>query len=332
MKKEVSKKESDEMDSENGRIPIAIHHDADGISSAVLLMKSMDKKQSDFETFFPDVFGSFLDKNSYMVDMTPREGFEGVCYDHHDQHPDKIDYKLIFGHKPTSALVFEDRFKYLPSNEWWKMAVGCVGDYSVESIPPKVWDSSPSLRDVHTTVWEEWGELNVQISHYTVYKLIASPINAACRVGKEHIALDKLFNANRPTDLLYDEELNSYKVKVQKEVKRVIKDSGKSDNPRLIFPGAGDIGLISFRSKLRISGIVSSKIHEVFSGNDAKTIIAINETRGNGGKGSIRGNMTGYIASKLSEAGFATGGHGVAAGFDMNALPMSYLIDVVRKI
>jgi len=316
---------------EKGKVGISTHHDADGVTSAVLFMKAMDLDISDVDLYFPEEFGDYRPQDKYIFDMTPKEGYEGICFDHHDQHSDDNSYTLKFGNVPTSRLVY-DEYDGIPEQDKWKVAVGCVGDSSTHSIPNEVLGDESRLEDVHTAIWEDWDEDELQTNPMVAYKLLPSPINAACRVGNSKESLMKLFYAKRPTDLIYDEELDSYKKVVRDEVSDVIKNSGKDGRRKLIFPGDGNIGVFVYSSEYRISGIISSKLYSIFDDNEDRTIISINVSRGENGKGSIRSDRTGYVAEKLRESGIKARGHAMAAGVSLNGVPVNYLVDVVRQM
>ncbi len=323
---------SGEKKQEERKVGISAHADADGVCSTALFLHAMGLEIEDVDLYFPDEFGDYREIDEYMFDMTPSEGFEERCVDHHDQHPDEHEYRLTYGEVPASRLVYNIYGSEIPQEERWKVAVGCAGDMDVPSIPNEVLGEGSKLEDVHTSIWEDWDEDELQINPMVAYKLLPSPINAACRVGNPKEALLKLYYANRPSDLIYDEELASYKKSIREEVSQVIKKSGKKGRRKLVFPGDGNIGVFVYSSDYRISGIVSSKLHSIFSDNEDRTIISINTERGENGKGSIRSDRTGFVAKKLREGGIEARGHRMAAGVDLGDTTVNYLLDIVRSI
>lgn len=311
------------------KFKISAHHDADGISATVLYMKSVGLELEDVEVDFPDEFGLAHPDTDMIVDMVPREPeYSGECIDHHDQHPYEKDreYTLIYDEYPSAVTVY-NRFM-IPDEESWKVAIGAVGDVQPEEIPGEIFLINPFLRDSYSSLWKDYDTWSLKSNVLPAYKLISSPVNAMARVGNEQMALEKVYNAEKPEDLIYDSDAVECKQNVRKEFKRIVKGVGKVGQKR---KGSrkmyewNDIIYVPFRSDYRISGYIGAQVHDDMD----KTVLSLNLERG---KGSVRGDLTNMVAEALKQHDFHVGGHGGACGVTIDSSRDDELLEVLRSL
>lgn len=281
---------------------IATHSDADGISSAVLLVKALYLQRGEYEMVFPEEFGILQGDEDYCLDMRPENAeWKGLCIDHHPDHPESREYMLISGEFPTSRIVYEKYKRDIPDEEKWKVVVGCVGDGQPESIPVEIFMQFPELLEEEVSAYKKGYELTV--SPYPKYKLVSAPINGACRIGKPDIAFNILLDAKSVDDILYNEILNSFQRKVREEVNKAI-ESSSACKPKQIYPFV----FWKISSETSIQGLLAIEMYE----KTGLTTVVINEHLG---RASIRGELSSLIVEALRNAGIKAGGHPGFAGF-----------------
>lgn len=282
-------------------VTIASHKDADGIASAVLLMKALDLKLKDTKVVFPKEFGDVGDAD-YCLDMHPiSDKYKGIVYDHHPEpeYPskNKRKYKLYFGDGGSAGLVIWNKHNdTIPEKEWFKLMVSLVGDYAEECTPLEVIKSCPDL-----LTRMSYGSFSM-----FKYSKLASPINAAGRFGKHKKALKILFKAKSLDELIYHPLLAQFKDK-QKILKADIEtkwNNGVMPLPETIKNWCV-IAVID--TKVPMQGYMASTLE----GNKSITTICINEADG---AISIRGTFTNFIVDALNKHGHECGGHPTASG------------------
>jgi len=283
-------------------VTIATHHDADGISSAVLYIKSLGLDLEDVEVIIPEEFGDVEDED-VVLDMRPINcDYEGTVYDHHPDHPKERKYKLYHGDLPATGVVFNKHFKTIPKNQWWKAAVGIAGDGQPEKTPIRILKRNPELMARMSYVSESYGK--TKVTSILVINTLASPVNSLCRIGEPREALELLFNAENPWDLNTPRTAETRKA-VQNDIDSVFKLMG-SAFPRPININ-GLFTICEFESDYKIGGLIAMKINE----GDKSTVIAINKRTG---VFSIRGVFAAYAVDILTKNGIKAGGHAAFAG------------------
>jgi len=274
------------------------HHDADGVASAVLLKKA---ESFNDDVWFPEEFGATTMGNtqaSIMLDMRPNDpNWDGLCIDHHPDHPEQRNYDLIWDSKPATLIVYEKYKSAIPEEEAWKVVVGVCGDGQPELIPSEVWKKFPSLRYKRTLQFR-----GGNFSQFPLYKLLSSLVNSACRINKAEVAFTELLNAKSPMQLFNSEILNKCKEDVKRAYNKIISEA--------IMMQQGDILLVEYYDDYRMEGYVASSVYT--SGTvDALCVIAHNLQSG---AFSIRGDLTNLVMELLREQGIETGGHAGFAG------------------
>jgi len=293
-------------------IKIATHHDADGITSAFLFIKTLNEG---YEIMYPDIFGDVNDVD-VVLDMAPiNPKFKGTVYDHHPQHMDNHSYKLIWDAVPTSLIIYRQLKDKIPKEECWKTVVGLVGDAQPELTPPEIWKSCPSLLDMELIT----SEYKNQLSTFQIpkYKLLSSPVNAACRLGFPDIALKSLIKATKPDDILHDETLLSAKAKLKGIMSGVIKNTNPID--------LGHIVLWIYDSSARLSGWLATRIEQ----STHKTAVVVNKSTGSM---SIRGDLALLVVEKLNKSGIPAGGHPGFSGGNISKDQIGQLPNILRNI
>jgi len=264
---------------------IIAHHDADGITSAHFAQFGV----GEVEIIFPEKFGDTkkFEKGDVMVDMRPdNPDVEGLVIDHHLPHPEKHKYKLISADYPASLIAWETYKKKIPKKEWWKVAIGVMGDGQPELIPTEVFKECPSLlKSVKTSVYQNYGKWNV--SMFPIYKLLSSNINAFLRKGEYDSALNLIKYADSPHTIYASEDARIAKSDVKHDFQTAVKDSEIFDY--------GNLQVVVFYSKYRMSGYVGSSLMSAFNN---KTIMAINKRNGSL---SLRGDLATYYRDTLKD-------------------------------
>jgi len=271
---------------------IYCHWDADGITAGVLFMKAYPE----YEPYFPESkeFGDTTNwiKGDVMVDMKPIDSnIEGLVIDHHPGHSEDKKYKLIFGEKPASVLVYEFVNDRLDVDDRWKVVIGAVGDMSADKIPSEIWREYPDLLKT-----EGYSQKFFQLSPC---------INAYTRQGAYYEAFQKLYNAKTWDDILYDDEVKMMKQKVNDEMNRVMEECN-----RYIFD---NITFVDFESDYDIGGYLASRL-----GRNRPIVVFNRKTK----SGSVRGYLCPYIKEELEKEltdRIVIGGHTQAMGYSIQS-------------
>lgn len=291
------------LDNANEIKVVASHHDADGISSAVLFKKVVDYPELEF----PEEFG-FSPDADIMLDMTPVEGFSGLLIDHHPMSLELANNSKWKGfidiYAPTSYWVYQIFKDLIPERETWKAVVGIVGDGRTELIPTEILRKFPELLIETGKVYQNYGKTRVY--HLPLYRLISSGINSLARIGKVMMAYNILKEAETPVELLRDSDILDAQEKVDKEVQKCL-----VGNRVYKF---GIVSLIVFNSKFNLQGRIASQL----SSELQTTVMAVNmETH----KISLRGDLAVFIGERLPE--LQLGGH---AGYMGGYVPANYSV------
>lgn len=291
---------------------LAMHDDADGISSAVLLSYIFKIEK----VWCPKDFGEWSLTPStnedgslelvpdFCVDMVPANPkWSYTCIDHHNHPPkEQRSYDLIWGEVPTGLMIY-DLFKaQLPEEQKWKCVVSAVGDVATEMIPPEIWRNNPSLLEETVSTYERYGKL--ETSRFPVYLRLTSGLNALCKMpDKWAIAYQTLRNAKTPIDLINDITLKNARQYLADEKARLYREF----SPLQLRNG---ITFFDFQSKTKLERTLAWELWE----KDLKTVIAINNTTK---RGSIRGVLATLVYEHLSSKGFKCSGHPGAGGIKL---------------
>lgn len=284
---------------------ILAHHDADGITSAFIYLKTHDDVE---KVIFPEEFGDTTEWESgdVMVDMRPTDPtIEGTVYDHHAGHSEERNYELFFGHYPASRVVYDEFGSLLDDDDKWKVVVGIAGDQEAEHTPLEIWEKYPYLLD--TDYYET-----------PLYERLPSTINCFCRVGEYQKALKKLDEAITPYDLLRDPESIAYRKALQNEVK-AIRNKFKVQHFR-------HVTFWEYESSMRVTGYLAA----ILQGSKRNTVVVYDRVKH---AGSARGVLCPLLEAKLVKYGITIGGHSVAKGFSIeNEEQYDKLIEVMKSV
>jgi len=293
---------------------IVAHSDADGISAAALYLIA---NNIDIEKVrFPEVFGDYVTPNDIMLDMTPLEGFKGLCIDHHPQHPENPEYQLIWDNVPTTYIVWKHFKENIPKGHWWKVVVGVAGDGQANVLEPMFWYMFPELLLVSESRY--WGGSSYKNWEYPVYLRLASLINAAARSRNPNLALRKLIEARTVDDILEDAELEAYRVQLSKRVSEIVNKEAK-------VYSLGPLRLVLYSAEERLGGRIAHRFWE-----EGMTVIAVNQQTN---EVSIRGDLTTLLVELLNKGYGRFGGHaGYAGGELTNPIGPSTLYELITKI
>jgi len=267
------------------KVVIRAHWDADGITSAYFASYGIPNSVIEFkEGEFGDTTG--LKKGDWMVDMRPNTNMEGLnVIDHHLPHKYKdIKYNATLDEVPASLIAWRKFKDDIPKSEWWKLAIGLVGDGQPELIPPEVFEECPQLlTKIKTSAYQSYGKWN--IGYYPVYKLLSSYVNAHLRKGEFTEALNLMRYSQTPVAILHSLKAKAAKASIKAEFENIVKtaDSYQFD----------DLVVFLYNSNYRMSGYMASSLQNSFSG---KTIMAIDRGKG---RGSLRGDLCHYWQDKL---------------------------------
>lgn len=294
---------------------LALHDDADGISSGVLLTYVFKTA----EVMSPDIFGEVEDADA-CVDMKPVDpNWAGLCIDHHPNHPEAKErkYKLIWGDEPTSKIVYDVFKEFIPEKYYWKMAIGTAGDGRAEIVPGEIWKKWPVLMSNIQSVYDSRG---LRLYPLPVYMRIVSLINACCKIpGKWYTSYSVLRAVEDPIDLLFDDALKLAQRLVAEERKRVVKEYQMIDlNDYIrIWP---------IESEYKIERGLAWRAEQV----DHKTTVVLNLKTG---AISIRGILTTLVCEELNKAGYEAGGHpGFGGAILKEEQDWKELVKILEKI
>ena len=305
---------------------IRCHHDADGITSAYFT--SLGVSDAEIEILDGKEFGytGELTKDDWMVDMRPSDpNWEGNVIDHHFPHPKDRRYKLIpdIGNElyhyasdiiPASYIAWETFKDKIPKSEWWKLAIGLGGDGALDLMPTEVFDECPMLMlPIKTSAYQSYGKWN--INTYPLYSLLSSCINAFLRKGDSESAIYAMKFCQSPMELYNLPDVQIAKKEVANEYKTAVTDSEIYEFGNLI--------VVLFDSKYRMSGYVASSLMDSFRG---KTLMAINNKTGSI---SLRGKMAPYYKDKLKVLDYVqVDGHNEFQGGKLHKNPSVFINDL----
>lgn len=307
---------------EDKELKISFHGDADGITSAVLLLKGMDRDLSseDIVTYSPKLFGDTSDNPDIILDQKPNNStWEGLCYDHHPGHSEDRRYSLESSDKlPTSGLIYNKFRNKLPDSDKWKMAIGMDGDGQWDAVPSEVWKNNKFLRaSTSLNSYQKYGNLNYNTR--PVYSCLSTLINAPARLGGSNDALSIFYDARKPVDILFDDYLRECHGKVKKEMKQA------TNNMKLFE--FDDIAYAEYGSEARLW--VTPQLRQ----ESSDTTITLNT---NSMKVSVRGPRAIELSKEFRRHNISAGGHkgycGAILPYDMTKSEFrEIIIEVVNS-
>jgi len=299
---------------------LAMHDDADGLTSGVLLTLVFKTEG----VYCPKEFGQWPivpmgeemppDVCCDMIPQNPK--WKGLAFDHHPGHVEesKRNYKLVLGEVPATLVVYRLFNEVIPPEHKWKVAVGLVGDGKAELIPPEIWKAYPSLLANHASVWEKYGKLS--FGNFPIYLKLSAPINAACKIpDKWYMAYQVLRNARTPFDILEDKPLLAAKKVVKEEQDSIIRETS-AINLRQWFR----IWRIS--SKFRIERTLAWRSEQT---SHITTLVINEDTK----RCSMRGAMSEMVCQYLAKHGFHIHGH---PGFSGGTIRPEQTVDEMCKV
>ena len=264
---------------------ILAHHDADGITTAYFTQFEYGES----EIIFPETFGDVkkFKKGDIMVDMRPTSpDIEGIVIDHHLPHPEERKYKLIQADYPASLIAWEQFKDKIPETEWWKLEIGLGGDGALHLTPPIIFQKCPLLlKHVKTSSYYQYSKL--RINTIPIYKELSSAINCFLRKSEFDTALNLMKYADNPLTLVTSEDVKLAKADIKNEFTSIVRDMETIEFGNLI--------VIIFQSKYRMTGYIASALSNVFN---SKTILSI-DTRT--GSLSLRGDLALYYKDLLKK-------------------------------
>ena len=253
-----------------------------------------------------------------MVDMRPKEGFMGTCYDHHLGHPENPPYTLIWDNVPTSLIIWE-RFKdKIPREHWWKVVVGINGDGQPELIPPQIFKEFPELLMMSSSFGWSSSEGRYTTWSHPIYSQLSAYINAAARSRQPELAFNILLDVHSPFEIVENEALSQMRETIAKRVNEVTKAAK--------IYSFGPFLLVYYRAEEKLGGRVAMKV-----GGSGATILAINETTG---EVSIRGDVATFLVEELNKLDIGEfGGHpGFAGGLIESRIDPKVLIKFIVRL
>lgn len=290
-------------------IKISSHSDADGLSSTVLLLRGLGLKRNQVEIEFPKEFGGGTDYD-YMLDMCPLDPqHKAIVFDHHEHpgHPKKKNrkYKLYFEDIPTGGIVYKQFKKQIPEEEHFKAAIAYVGDMQEEDIPLEIFKTCPEL--LNEEIYIRNGYDDAKPFMLMKYKRLSSPINATARMGEKEKALEILYHAKKPDDILLNPVLKKWVNKQKQETYKVYEKWKDEELPKpKLIKNIFCVGVID--SQYPVNGMIASALQDKLD----KTTIIINI---NTGGMSLRGTFCNIVSKELNnKLGMDIGGHSQAMG------------------
>lgn len=298
---------------------IVAHHDADGLSSAILLLKSLNAEPEDVDLSFPDDFGDTSASPDFMVDMRPdSDEFDGTCIDHHPGHSVDRSYKLIWGEEPASVVCFNNFSSLIPTKDSWYSAVGAMGDGQPEKIPTIAFKLFPELLDFERIRIKQGFTTFKDVPKY---RMISSPVNGLIRLGEPKKALMHLWECESPDDIFKVDEFIEAKNKISSKVNSIINSKDGARSKKI----SNHFTVWVINTKYNVGGIVASRD----SNDNDVTSIVYNKRLG---KGNCRGDLSKLVEEKLVENGISCGGHYGFVGFNYKYRPgrVRKLFEIIR--
>lgn len=300
---------------------ISSHGDADGVYSTSILMKMFDIEEVEFPPF-----NEYTKQVAVDLGYPSIKGWKGIVIDHHVlDYPEEVfknpDIKLFLGYEPTAKVMWNLMKDKIPKDQIWKLVGSCCGDGQCEKVPDEVWDAFPILLEERGFLKK--GQYKVYTTSFPLFYYLSSGINAMCRQGFPHQALDVVNMAKGPLDIIDNLQVREAKEQMNSEEASVYKSLPVAETIKNRY--------IVVKVKPSTSGInMASLIASKISGNSpGKTIIVVDESTG---KGSIRGVLAKYVSNKLVKAGFKSGGHYGFSAFTCDPSKIEDVLNIIRGL
>jgi len=300
---------------------LSAHTDADGIYSASILMDVFEVKEVEFPSFY-------MYKTQVALDLGyPKiKDWAGIIVDHHIlDYPEEVlknpKIKTFLGMYPTGLLLYQFLGDKIPKEKTWKVVGSCTGDGQAEVVPDEIWDRFPILLEERGYLGK--GQYKEYTTAFPLFYYLSSGVNAICRLGFPHQALDIVNNAEGPLDILDNIEVKDAIERIRKEEQEIYK------NKPLVETIKNRYKIITIKpssENINIASLIATKISAREPG---KTFIVINELTG---KGSIRGVLAKYVANKLNEAGYQAGGHYGYCGLSARPEDIPNILKILRGL
>jgi len=304
-------------------IKLAFHSDADGLASACLIASVFKVREDSDYPFSPEIFGDYMDSNLAVDLGSPIDHYDGIVIDHHPDHPDNPDYKLVLGNVPTGVVIFELFKDLIPDDKIWLVCLSACGDGQPEVIPEEVWIRSPYLWEMQGKIYRDQYR-RVRTYPYPIFSKISSPINSMCRMGDVMGAYKLLRSAKSVRDVINNPVAIRAVKKIDEEVKRIF---STSDPP--IIEQVKHVAIVQIESEYSIAGRIAT---ELYNSEPYLTFVVINTKHR---EVSVRGILTKYITDRLSEKGYIAGGHAGYGGvslLDEDHQPLEVFLNHLREI
>jgi len=277
---------------------LAFHGDADGLASACIIASIFKVREDSNYPYSPEIFGDYIDSDLAVDLGSPLGAYDGIIIDHHPDHPENPEYRLVLGIEPTGVILYKLFKDLIPDNKIWLVCLSACGDGQPEVIPSDVWMRSPFLWEMQGKIYRDQYR-KIRTYPYPLFSIISGPINSMCRMGDVMGAYKLLRSAKSVREIINNPVAKRASEKLSGEIKRIF-----SSNP--IIEQIKHISIVVIESDYSISGRVAT---ELSNSESYMTFVVINKkTRSI----SIRGILTKYITDRLSEKGYIAGGH---AGF-----------------
>lgn len=300
---------------------LASHHDADGVYSASILMDIFEVEEVEFPPFYEY-------SNNVALDLgyPKKEGWSGVIVDHHIlDYPKEVlenpKIKCFLGEDPTGLLLYKFLGDKIPGDKLWKIVGALTGDGQPEKTPDEIWEKFPILLEERGYLAK--GDYKEFTTAFPLFYFLSSGINAICRLGFPHQALDIVNNAEGPLEILDNIEVKDAIERVRKEEEQIYK------NKPLVETIKNRYKIILIRPSNETVDIISLIATKISSREPGKTFIVINELTG---KGSIRGVLAKYVANKLVKAGYQAGGHYGYCGISAKPEDIPQILKILRSL
>jgi len=300
---------------------LSAHSDADGVYSASIIMDIFDVKDVEFPSFYKYTSQVALD-----LGYPKTEGWEGIVVDHHIlDYPEEVlnnpKIKTFLGMFPTGLLLYQHLKDKIPKEKIWKVVGSCTGDGQAEVVPDEIWDNFPILLEERGYLGK--GQYKEYTTAFPLFYYLSSGINAICRLGFPHQALDIVNEAEGPLDILDNIQVKDAIDRIRKEEQEIYK------NKPIVETIKNRYKIITIKPSSENVNIASLIATKISSREPGKTFIVINELTG---KGSIRGVLAKYVANKLTQAGYQAGGHYGYCGLNVEPEEIPNVLKILRGL
>ncbi|MEM2260826.1 MAG: DHH family phosphoesterase [Ignisphaera sp.] len=295
---------------------LAFHNDADGIYSASLLNSIFQIKEIEVPPF-----GEYTSEVAIDLGKPLKEEWEGICIDHHPDHPTERKYTLYYDECPTGLIIYKHLKDYIPKDQAWKVVGALSGDGQPERVPDEIWDMFPILLEERGILTKSG--FKVVTTAFPLFYFLSSCINAVSRLGFPERAFEIVNNAKGPLDILDNLEVKDALEQFRSEEELVYKSKPVVETIRNRYL---IVKIKPSSSNVDVTSLIASKIA---GENPGKTVIVINEATG---KVSLRGLLAKYVSNKLATRGIKSGGHPGYCGAQIDPKQINEFLDIIRSL